>query len=117
MYKWGFATNAGDTNLWIPTAGTRWRLLGFTIFMGGNVTLAAAGPLAVELRDGATQMFNWATHVSNVVVVGQVYISKTVVFADNGILAAAINTDLHINLSAATAAGGVSVTAWGTEEV
>lgn len=115
--KWVAAQNNGNTAVWTPVAGNRFRLLGFTIWLGGAATLAAAGSLTVQLRDAADTLFSFPVYVNNAVAIGVTYINVVVVFTDNGMLSAAINQVLNINLSAALVSGTVNVSAWGTEEV
>lgn len=112
--KFAIATAVGLTALWTPAAGRRFRLLALDVFMSGAATLAAAGACQVDIRDGAaTQLFSWTPYVNNAVIVGTgSYISKTIVFADNGWLSAAVNNVLNISLGTALAAGVVAVSAW-----
>jgi len=118
VYKRGLANAAGANIVWTPAAGLRFRLLGFDVQMGGNCTLAAAGPLQVDIRDGALQVFIWAVYVNNAVIVGTgSYLDKTIVFGQNGYLSAAANNVLTCFLGAALAAGSIGVTAWGNEEI
>jgi len=116
--KLGFATNAGNTALWTPVAGRRFRLLGLDVFMAGGCTLAAASIMTVAIRDAALEIFSWGPYINNAAIVGLgTYINKTIIFPDNGYLSAAVNNVLNINLGAALTTGVVSVAAWGTEEV
>lgn len=114
--KIGSSGGAGSTAIWTPAAGYRIRLLGISIFVGGNVTLAAAGLETVSLMETAAAIFTWGLWISNAAMVGAPYLSKEIIFPDNGMLFAT-NAVLNLNLSAATATGAVQVVAWGMEEI
>lgn len=109
------ATAAGSTAVWTPTAGKRFRLMGYTISVAG--TLAATGVQALKLEDAATVIKN---HFANVIETPSASVSggDTQIGADlgQGQLSAAINNVLNINLGTAMATGGVAVNVWGTEE-
>lgn len=109
------ATAAGSTAVWTPTAGKKFRLMGYTISVAG--TLAATGVQTLKLEDGATVIKN---HLANVIETTTANISggDTQIGADlgQGQLSSAINNVLNINLGTAMASGGVAVNVWGTEE-
>lgn len=109
------ATAAGNTAVWTPTAGKKFRLMGYTISAAG--TLAATGVNTLQLRDGGTVI---KTHLANMIQTPTVSISggDTQIGADlgQGQLSATANNVLNVNLSTAMATGGVAVNVWGTEE-
>jgi len=115
IYHTVVATAAGSTPVWTPTAGKRFRLMGYTISVAG--TLAATGVQALKLEDGATVIKN---HFADMIETPAVGASggDTQIGADlgQGQLSAAINNVLNINLSTAIVTGGVAVNVWGTEE-
>jgi hypothetical protein len=117
--KYVIAYESGLTPIWTPVAGNRFRLLALDVTLTGAATTAVAGACQVDIRDGAvTQLFSWTPYVNNAVIVGTgTYIDKTIIFADNGWLSAAINNVLNVNLGVALATGVVAVSAFGTEEV
>lgn len=109
------ATAAGSTAVWTPTAGKRFRLMGYTISVAG--TLAATGVQTIKLEDSATVIKN---HLANVIETPSASISggDTQIGVDlgQGELSATVNNVLNINLSTAMATGGVAINVWGTEE-
>lgn len=118
IFKTAQATVAGNTALWTPTAGKKFRLMRFMIQITGQSTMAVAGTLTVSFQDGTT--------VTNIAV--DSYIPASVaapasedfvspwVDLDNGYLSGVANNVLNINLSAALTAGNVRVFCCGTEE-
>ena len=111
------ATAAGNTALWTPTAGKKFRLMGCIVNVSGGVGLAAAGEEVIELRDSATVVLRVAVRLPAAagVVVGTDLIEQ-LDFPGNGYLSAAANNVLNVNLGTAVTAGNVVVNAWGTEE-
>lgn len=113
VYKTVLATALGLTPVWTPTAGKKFRLMGYTISVAG--TLAATGVNLLKLVDSV---------VGNVIAQHQATVTITTPTGDTqigadlgqGFLSAAINNVLQINLSVAMATGGVAVNVWGTEE-
>lgn len=115
------ATAAGNTALWTPTAGTKFRLMRYLVTVTGDAEAAALGAVTVSLFDGAAgaigqdhDFFVPATGTS-LQVFGSQYTSGWVDLG-NGILSAAANNVLNVNLSAALTAGNVRVICCGTEE-
>jgi len=112
------ATAAGDTALWTPAAGKRFRLMGYVISLTANVTLAVADILTVSLVDGATPTA--FVHDFYVPATVSVPFGASVVgpagAIGNGYLSQAVGNTLSVRLSAGLATGRVRVIAWGTEE-
>ena len=115
VYHTVIATAAGSTAVWTPSAGTKFRLMGYTIDVAA--TAAATGPLTIKLEDGATVIKN---HIVNVIQTQTANISggDSHMGADlgQGQLSAADDNVLNINLSEACGSGGVAINVWGTEE-
>jgi hypothetical protein len=122
-FKTAQATASGDTALWTPTSGKKFRLMRFKVQVTANAYIAARGVLTIKLRDATTDIS--LTH--------DIYLGQTAIAADtnpnqqpiletgwidlgNGFLSAAANNVLNINLSAALSGGNVRVTCAGTEE-
>lgn len=109
------ATAAGPTAVWTPTAGKKFRLLGYTIDVAG--TMAATGVQAIQLQDDATTFKN---HLAEVIETTTVSISNstTNIGADlgQGYLSTAADNVLNIVLGTAMVTGGVAINVWGTEE-
>lgn len=117
-FKTVTATASGDTAVWTPTSGKKFRLMGAMVELSGNAQLASAATFNIVLRDATT-----AIGVGFSASVGAAAITTSVpnlldngVNLGNGILSAAANNVLNVNLSAALTGGVVRVTAWGTEE-
>lgn len=117
-FKSATATASGDTAVWTPTSGKKFRLMGVLVQVTGEATIAGGGQLAILLRDGATDMAislscwvpNAAPASPDGARLGQF------IPLGNGRLSAAANNVLNVNLSAALAAGAVRVSVMGTEE-
>lgn len=118
-FKTVAATASGDTALWTPTSGKKFRLMGLVVELSGNAQLGAAATFTILLRDATT-----ATGLGFSASVGAAAISTSVpnliesgvILLGNGILSAAANNVLNVNLSAALTAGVARVSAFGTEE-
>jgi hypothetical protein len=109
---------SGDTAVWTPASGKRWQLLRFQLFATADAAQTTGGVITVTLRDvttstglaipvyvpttGGTALGGWSSGWIDV--------------GPYGYRAAAINTALNVNLSAALTAGAIGVVACGTEE-
>ncbi|GGN39512.1 hypothetical protein FHR83_006704 [Actinoplanes campanulatus] len=118
IFKSVTATASGDTAVWTPTSGKRWQLLRFQLFATADAAQSSGGVITVTLRDvttstglaipvyvpatGGTALGGWSSGWIDV--------------GPYGVRAAAINTNLNVNLSAALTAGAIGVVAAGTEE-
>lgn len=111
VFKNVVATAAGNTAVWTPTAGKKFRLMGYTLSIAG--TLAATGVNVLQLRDNATVIARHGATVTLTTPTGDTQIG---VDLGQGILSSTINNVLNVNLGTAMATGGVYVNAWGTEE-
>lgn len=108
----GLTTAAGDTALWDPAAGKKFRLMGYTIDIAAGTTAAAS--CVIQLRDNATVIF---THSVNggALAASAGRVIASVQLNGNGYISIASDNILNLNLSSALAVGGVCVNAWGTE--
>jgi hypothetical protein len=112
VFKNIVATAAGNTAVWTPAAGTKFRLMGYTISVAG--ILAATAVQTIQLRDGATTVIDRrAATVTATTPTGD---SQLAADFGQGQLSALANNVLNINLGSAMTGGGVYVNAWGTEE-
>ena len=102
-------TTIGDTALWTPAAGKRFRLLGIVIVLSSIATTAAGSTLSI--KDGATAIMaiDRAETTNNGHVIH-------LIFSGNGYLSSAAGAVLNANLTAALTAGNYSISFWGTEE-
>lgn len=118
VFKTATATASGDTALWTPTTGKKFRLSGYMIQITADAALAAGADLDIVLRDSTTATAAaFSVFVPTVAgtTFGNTAGSGWVTFG-NGMLSAAANNVLNINLSAALTSGKVRVVAMGTEE-
>lgn len=118
IFKTATATASGNTALWTPTAGKKFRLMRLIVMITENATLGAAAVLTVSFQDSASALnIAFDIFVPNAAgaTIGDGYSSGWIDFG-NGILSAAANNVLNTNLSAAVTAGNVRVIACGTEE-
>ena len=114
VFKYANVFNVGSTALWTAPAGKRWRLLRLQVVLISGTTAAAT--CVMTLLDVAA-----ATGVGiqiNNAALAACTASNIILDIDfkGGLLAAAVNTALNVNLSSALGVHGLSVQAWGTEE-
>jgi len=116
IFKSVTATAAGNTVVWQPAVGKKFRLMRVHISITSNAAAAVAGVLLSQLFDGAAGVIGIAD--SNYIpLVGALQQHQTFIFdLGNGYLSSAVNNALNINLSFALTAGVLDVTVSGTEE-
>ena len=113
VFKTVVATASGNTAVWTPTAGKKFRLLAWRLSVAG--TLAAAGTQVIQLRDGSTTVIARAgANVAQTLPAGDSQIGED--YGAEGQLSALADNVLNINLGTAMASGGVYIDVWGTEE-
>jgi hypothetical protein len=122
IFKTAQASAAGDTALWTPAAGKKFRLMRFKLQVPANCTLAARAIETIKLRDATTDLnltFDvWLGQTALVVDTNPWPAILETPWLDlgNGILSATANNVLNVNLATALSNGNVRVTACGTEE-
>jgi hypothetical protein len=118
IFKTAQATSSGNTALWTPTSGKKFRLMRFMVQVTGNALTSGGAVITVSFQDSTTAM-NIAMDVfvpgSTAFSNGDDFVSPWVDLG-NGFLSAAANNVLNVNLSAALSPGNVRVTCCGTEE-
>ena len=120
VFKTAQATASGNTALWTPTSGKKFRLMRLFVQVTANAYLdSGAGVLTVTFQD-ATTGINLAFDVylpaaSVSAPLGDAFASGWIDLG-NGVLSATANNVLNINLSGKVDAGNVRVTCCGTEE-
>ena len=102
---------AGNTAVWTPASGKKFRLMGFVISVAAS--LAAAGEEVIELLDSATEIAVFSVPLQSTIAQTNPII---VHLNGDGYLSAAANNVLNVNLGTVLASGHVSVFAYGTEE-
>lgn len=117
VFKTATATAFGDTALWTPTSGKKFRLMRYIIHVTGGAALAAGADLDIVLRDATTALnLGHSLYVPTAAGTTLGGFSTGWINLGNGPLSAANNNVLNVNLSASLTAGKVRVTCCGTEE-
>ncbi len=118
IVKTATATASGDTAVWTPTSGKKFRLMRFMITLTANVSLAAGAVEEVIFRDSTTAMpVGFSEFVpTTAVTTNQGGFTSGWVDIGNGILSATANNVLNINLGTALATGECRILVCGTEE-
>lgn len=113
------ATASGNTAVWTPTVGAKFRVLCVGLDVTQNAAAAAAGVITIQLEDGSTPIpgLLWSVFVPSAAgtTFGSGYHEPVSCFA-NGFISSTANNVLNVNLSAALTAGNVTVRAYGTDE-
>lgn len=119
-YKSVAATASGNTTVWTPAAGKKFRLLGYRISITNNANVAAGAVVTVLLTDGAggATIGAESVFVPTTAVVTNVGCQEVGwgLYMTTGFLSAAANNLLVVNLSAAITTGNLRVNCWGCEE-
>lgn len=116
-FKTVSATASGNTALWTPASGKKFRLMRYMMQITSNATLVSGAVLIVDLQDSST-----TTNQTHSVFVPTVSVAVTPLFSTdwidlgNGVLSTTANNILNINLSVALATGVCRVLVCGTEE-
>jgi hypothetical protein len=119
VFRRATTQTTGSTALWTPATNNKFRLLGYLIEVTQNAAASSAGVLTIKLLDSATdiaidhQVFIPAAAGTTL---GSGYSTGLIILGTFGILSAAANNVLNLNLSFALTAGQVNVIAFGTEE-
>ena len=100
----------GYTNLWVPAAGKKFRLMGFRCHIPSNTTFTH--PIYIHLRDNTSVVVTLATLGTTIPEA----LDYTIYLPGNGYLSAAANRILKVYMSYSASAGFVEVMAWGCEE-
>ena len=114
VWKSALISANGSTAIWTSAVGKKWRLMGMQITLVNGTTAAAASLL--KMLDVAADT-GIGVQICGAAL-GAVGTSSIIFNASwqNGVLAAATNTALNVNLSSVLAVAGVFVQVWGTEE-
>ena len=120
VFKTVTLTAAGNTALWTPAAGKRFRLMAYSIEVTANAAMAAAGLNEVTLQDVAAAIGQgcsaWLPAAELTTLAVNIQLSGGMRQLGNGYLSSGINQTLNVNLATALTAGEVRVNAIGTEE-
>lgn len=119
IFKTAQATASGNTALWTPTSGKKFRLLKLYVQVTAAAALASAGVLTITFQDSSTGIpiaFDVYLPASSISApLGDAFSSGWIDLG-NGVLSATANNVLNINLSGTVSTGNVRVTCCGTEE-
>lgn len=110
----------GDTTVWTPTTGKRFRVMACQLIVSGNAARAAASTTTYKLTDGAggTVIWGWAPFLPAAAgtTQGNDFNSGLVTLPGNGYLSTVSNTVLMLNNGATLTSGSVTISVIGTEE-
>lgn len=116
--KTATATASGDTALWTPASSKKFRLMRYQIQMTADAATSGGAVVDVVLRDATTATS--AAYSVYVPAAGGTAFGNSAtsgwVDLGHGILSAAVNNVLNMNLSATLTSGKVRVVVAGTEE-
>ena len=111
------ATAAGNTAVWTPASGKKFRLMRFLLAVTDNATLAAAGVDTISLQDATTAIgISLPVFIPATAITGLGAWDTGWIDLGNGYLSAAANNALNINLGTALATGNAGILVAGTEE-
>lgn len=118
VFRTATATASGNTPVWTPAAGKKFRLMRFYLELTENVIRAAAGVVTIKFQDATTDLniaFDVWVPAAALATTGNEWQSGWIDIG-NGILSAAANNVLNVNLSAALTGGNLRAFVCGTEE-
>jgi|SRR5579864_1562919 len=116
-FKTVVANALGNTIVWTPAVGKRFRLMRYSITVTANASLAVAGLEEITLNDaGAAIGLAESVALPNAAGAGVALLDTGWRDIGNGYVSTAINQSLQVNLGTALATGEVRVNVAGTEE-
>lgn len=118
IVKTATATASGDTSVWAPSTGKKFRLMRYQIQVTADAATSGGAVIDILLRDATTA--TGAAYSVYIPAVGGTAFGNSAnsmwIDLGNGVLSATVNNVLNVNLSAALTAGKVRVVVAGTEE-
>ena len=117
-YKTALVTASGNTAIWTPSAGKKFRLLGYVAQVTGNSILGTAAVVDCDFREGNTSIGHAFSAFIPLLSLGSLGGAPPIPynFPGNGYLATTADAVLNLNLSSALTGGGIRVSVFGTEE-
>lgn len=118
VFKTATATASGDTGVWTPTSGKKFRVMKYSIEVTGDAATSGGAVIDIVLRD-ATTAIGVGASVFVPLAGGTVFsagYSTGWIDLGNGYISTATNAVLNVNLSATLTGGKVRVVVAGTEE-
>lgn len=119
IFKTAIATALGNTAVWTPAAGKKFRLMAYSIEVTSNASLAAGAVEEITLNDSGTAIGQGCSvfvPTAAGALIGNIQASGGMRQLGNGFLSGAANNVLQVNLGTALATGEVRVNVIGTEE-
>jgi hypothetical protein len=108
---------SGNTAVWTPTTGKKFRIMRLMILLTGQATQTSSGTLTVSFQDNTTDLgISVPIYVPALALNALGDAAPIWIDLGNGALSATANSVLNVNLSAALTAGVVAVIALGMEE-
>lgn len=117
--KTASVTASGNTALWTPATGKRFRLMRLMAIVTSDAATSGGARVTVDLKDGASTSTGMTFDVYCPAVAGSAFGNGFFtgwVDLGQGVLSSAANNVLNINLSAALSSGVCRVVACGSEE-
>lgn len=118
IIKTATATASGDTAVWTPTSGLKFRVMKYQIEVTADAATSGGADVDVVLRDATTAIGAGASIYCPAVAGTSFGNGYTTTWRDlgNGYVSTAANNVLNVNLSAALTSGKVRVNVAGIEE-
>jgi hypothetical protein len=119
VFKTASASAAGNTALWTPASGKKFRLMQVGLQVTANAATTGGAVITIDLKDGANNSTGVTFSVFVPSVAGTTLSTGpqvSFIKLGNGILSALASNVLNINLSAALTSGVCRILAAGTEE-
>ena len=119
-FKTVSASASGDTAVWTPASGKKFRLLRVLVTVTSNASQSSGGVMAIALGDDTTPInltFDVYVPTTEVTTGGApLFSSGWIDLGPTGILSALADNPLNVSLAAALATGACRVIVAGTEE-
>ncbi len=119
IFKTATATASGDTALWTPTSGKKFRLLKVACQVTSDAAQTSGGDITIALRDSTTAIgISFSVYVPTLAgtIFGAGFDLGWLDLGELGYVSTVANNVLNINLSATLNSGVCRVIAAGTEE-
>lgn len=119
VFKTVQATASGNTALWTPTSGKKFRLMRFIVDCTANAAISGGGVVVTVTFQDATTAINLAFDIfvpTTAVTTTEGGYTSGWIDIGNGYLSTTANNVLNVNLSSTLTTGNIRVTCAGTEE-
>lgn len=118
IFKTATGTVSGNTAIWTPTSGKKFRIMRVMLEVTANVSITSGGLLEITLQDATTptNIAALSLYAPSAAATNAGVIRTPWVELQNGYLSSAANNVLNMNLSAALVTGEARCVVCGTEE-